>query len=98
MSINRSTWRSSPPTTANRPTTCQSASVRVDSIAAGESKSVDIRLPIDAMSIATDEGETVGLHNSSIRASITRSEIVEADKSNNVAVYNRDNIPMVDNI
>jgi hypothetical protein len=68
------------------------ASVRVDGIAAGESASVDIRLPIEAMSMGDDSQAYTFVHT----IVDSQKELVETNKSNNLSVYNRESIPALE--
>jgi hypothetical protein len=70
------------------------AAVRVDGMAADETMSVDIRLPIDAMSMATVDGQPAAytyLHT----IVDSENELVETNKANNLSVYARQDIPML---
>lgn len=72
------------------------AAVRVNGMGAGETMSVDIRLPIEAMSMATVNGQPAPytyLHT----IVDSQNELVEINKANNVSVYPRQNIPMLGN-
>jgi hypothetical protein len=71
------------------------ASMRIDGMAAGESTSVDIRLPIEAMSMGSDDGQAApyAFVHTIIDA---QRELVETNKSNNLAVYGRDDIPTLE--
>jgi len=63
------------------------ASVRVDGMAADETTSVDIRLPVGAMSMG-------GSQYSFLHTIVdSQRELVETNKSNNVAVFDRNDIP-----
>jgi hypothetical protein len=70
------------------------ASVRVDGMAADETMSVDIRLPIEAMSMATVDGKPAAytyLHT----IIDSENELVETNKANNLSVYAAKDIPML---
>ncbi|HEX3999107.1 MAG TPA: hypothetical protein VHX65_11195 [Pirellulales bacterium] len=70
------------------------AAVRVDGMAADETMFVDIRLPIEAMSMATVDGQPAAftyLHT----IIDSQNELVETNKANNFAVYARQDIPML---
>ena len=70
------------------------ASVRVDSLAADETTSADIRLPIAAMTMATADGQSAPF--AYVHTIIdSQKELVETNKANNLSVDNRDNIPAV---
>lgn len=65
------------------------AAVRIDGLAAGETSSADIRLPIDAVKM-TNGGFRF------VHAIIdSQNELTETNKVNNVAVFNRDDIPQL---
>ena len=70
------------------------ASVRVDGLAADETMSVDIRLPIEAMSMASDDGQPAPF--AYVHTIIdSQKELVETNKANNLSVDSRDDIPAV---
>ncbi len=71
------------------------ASVRVDSLAADETMSVDIRLPIAAMTMGSSEGQPAPY--AYVHTIIdSQKELVETNKANNVSVDSRDDIPAVE--
>jgi hypothetical protein len=71
------------------------SSVRVDGLAADETTSVDIRLPIAAMSMKTADGQTAPF--AYVHTIIdSQKELVETNKANNLSVDSRDDIPTVD--
>jgi len=68
------------------------SSVRVASLAADETMSVDIRLPIAAMTMGTADGQTAGY--AYVHTIIdSQKELVETNKANNLSVDSRDDIP-----
>ncbi len=70
------------------------ASVRVDGMAADETMSVDIRLPIEAMKMASDNGATAPF--AYVHTIIdSQRELVETDKANNLSIDSRQDIPAV---
>jgi hypothetical protein len=70
------------------------ASVRVDSLAANETMSVDIRLPMAAMTMGSSGGQTAPF--AYVHTIIdSQKELVETNKANNMSVDSRDNIPAV---
>jgi hypothetical protein len=70
-------------------------SVRIDGMAAGETTSVDIRLPIEAMSMGGDDGQAAPY--AFIHTIIdSQRELVETNKANNLSVYGRDDIPALE--
>ena len=70
------------------------ASVRVDGLAADETTSVDIRLPIGAMTMASNSGKSAPY--AYVHTIIdSQKELVETNKANNLSVDSRDNIPAV---
>jgi hypothetical protein len=70
------------------------ASVRVDGMAADETMSVDIRLPIEAMKMAGDDGAVAPF--AYVHTIIdSQRELVETDKANNLSVDSREDIPDV---
>jgi hypothetical protein len=72
------------------------AAVRVDGMAAGETMSADIRLPIEAMSMTGNNGQPAAftyLHT----IVDSQNELVETNKQNNLAVFARQDIPMLGN-
>ena len=94
ISLSRSTWRSWLPTTTNSPQGLPYASVRVDSLAADETISVDIRLPIAAMTMGSADGQTAPF--AYVHTIIdSQKELVETNKANNLSVDSRDDIPAV---
>ncbi len=70
------------------------SSVRIDGMAADETMSVDIRLPIDAMSMATVNGQP-GAYTFLHTIIDSQNELVETNKANNLSVYARQDIPML---
>jgi hypothetical protein len=71
------------------------ASVRVDSLAADETTSVDIRLPIAAMTMGTADGQPAPF--AYVHTIIdSQKELVETNKANNLSVDSRDDIPAVE--
>ena len=70
------------------------SSVRIDGMAADETMSVDIRLPIDAMSMATVNGQP-GPYTFLHTIIDSQNELVETNKANNLSVYARQDIPML---
>ena len=71
-----------------------SSSVRVDSLAADETTSVDIQLPAAAMTMGTTDGQTAAF--SYVHTIIdSQKELVETNKANNLSVDSRDDIPAV---
>jgi hypothetical protein len=71
-----------------------SASVRVDSLAADETLSVDIRLPIAAMTMGTADGQPAPY--AYVHTIIdSQNELVETNKTNNLSVDGSDDIPAV---
>jgi hypothetical protein len=71
------------------------SSVRIDSLAADETTSVDIRLPIEAMSMGTADGQTAPF--AYVHTIIdAQKELVETNKANNLSVDSRDDIPAVE--
>jgi hypothetical protein len=67
------------------------ASVRVDGLAADETTSVDIRLPIGAMSMASNGGKAAPY--AYVHTIIdSQRELVETDKTNNLSVDSREEI------
>ena len=63
-------------------------------MAADETMTVDIRLPIDAMSMATVDGKPAAytyLHT----IVDSENELVETNKANNLSVYAAKDIPML---
>jgi hypothetical protein len=70
------------------------ASVRVDGLAADETTSVDIRLPIAAMSMKSADGQTAPF--AYVHTIIdAQKELVETNKANNLSLDSRDDIPAV---
>jgi hypothetical protein len=70
-------------------------SVRVEGMAAGETKSVDIRLPIEAMQMGSDDDQAAPF--SFVHTIIdSQRELVETNKANNVSVDDREEIPSVE--
>jgi len=70
------------------------AAVRVDGMAAGETRSVDIRLPIEAMTMGTADGGTAPYKY--VHAIVdSQNELVETNKANNIAVFLKKDIPML---
>jgi hypothetical protein len=70
------------------------AAMRVDGLAADETSSVDIRLPIAAMKMVAGNQTA---EYSFVHAIIdSQRELDEANKANNVAVFNRNDIPLLD--
>jgi len=68
------------------------SSVRVDGLAADETTSVDIRLPIEAMSMGSADGQTAPF--AYVHTIIdAQKELVETNKANNLSVDGRDDIP-----
>jgi len=68
------------------------ASVRVDSLAADETTSVDIRMPIAAMTMGTADGQPAPF--AYVHTIIdSQKELVETNKANNLSVDSRDDIP-----
>ncbi len=65
------------------------AAVRIDGLAAGETSYADIRLPIDAMKMSSGGYRFVHAIIDS------QNELTETNKDNNVAVFNRDDIPQL---
>jgi hypothetical protein len=71
------------------------ASVRVDSLAADETTSVDIRLPIAAMTMGSTDGQASPF--TYVHTIIdAQKELVETNKANNLSLDSRDNIPAVE--
>jgi len=70
------------------------SSVRIDGMAADETMSVDIRLPIEAMSMATVDGQP-GAYTFLHTIIDSQNELVETNKANNLSVYARQDIPML---
>ncbi len=67
-------------------------SVRVDSLAADETTSADIRLPIAAMTMGTADGQPAPF--AYVHTIIdSQKELVETNKANNLSVDSCDNIP-----
>jgi hypothetical protein len=70
------------------------ASVRVDSLAADETMSVDIRLPMAAMTMGSSDGQAAPF--AYVHTIIdSQKELVETNKANNVSIDSRDDIPAV---
>jgi hypothetical protein len=70
------------------------ASVRVDGMAADETMSVDIRLPIEAMTMDTAGGQPAAY--SYLHTIVdSQNELVETNKANNLSVYASKDIPML---
>ena len=71
------------------------SNVRVDGLAADESTSVDIRLPVAAMSMKDSDGQTAPY--AFVHTIIdSQKELVETNKTNNLSCDSRDEIPAVD--
>ena len=70
------------------------ASVRMDGLAADETMSVDIRLPIEAMSMGGDDQAAPYSFLHTIIDS--QHELVETNKANNLSVYGREDIPALE--
>jgi hypothetical protein len=70
------------------------ASVRVDGMAADETTSVDIRLPIEALSMGSDGDAAAYSYLHTIIDS--QRELVETNKANNLSVYGRQDIPALE--
>ena len=68
--------------------------IRVDGIAADETMSVDIRLPIEALSMSSDDGQAAPY--AYVHTIIdSQRELVETDKLNNLSVDSREEIAML---
>jgi len=70
------------------------SSVRINSLAADETTSVDIRLPIAAMTMGSSDGQPAPY--AYVHTIIdSQQELVETNKANNLSVDSRDDIPAV---
>jgi hypothetical protein len=70
------------------------AAVRVDGMAADETTSVDVRLPVEAMSMGG--GDQAAPYSFLHTIVDSQRELVETNKANNLSVYAREDIPALE--
>lgn len=70
-------------------------SVEVEGMEAGETQALDIRLPVAAMTM-DGQGDDAGAYSFVHAVVDSQNVLTETDKKNNIAVFNDDDIPQID--